>query len=147
VSQPEREESSRSLKKHFPIVIVSVRWTQGEVGTDVGSQGLGGEVLAGGLSGFPVVGEEVVEAVDRMGADAVEDVAKVGEGIDLESFGRGDEAGQDGSSSPSVIASEEQPVLPSDGNSPQASLGAVVVDLQVSVLGVAHQGFPIRQHI
>ena len=51
--------------------------------------------MAGGLSGFPVIGEEVAEPVHGVGADAVEDVAEVGEGVYLESFARGDEAAQD----------------------------------------------------
>jgi len=96
-----------------------------------------------GSDGSPVVGEEFVEAVDGMGADALEDVAKIGERINLESLTRGDEAGEYGGGSPTVIATEEQPVFPSDGDSPQASLGAVVVALEVSVFAVAGQGFPV----
>jgi hypothetical protein len=80
------------------------------------------------------VGEEFLEAVDGVGADAVEDLAKVGKRFDLESFAGRNEAGQDRGGSSAVIAAEEEPVLSSDGNSPQASLGAVVVNLQVSPL-------------
>lgn len=110
-------------------------------------KGSGGEVLGGGLSGFPVVRQEFLEPFGWMGADAMEDVAKIGEGIDLESLAGGDEAGEDGGGLPSVIAAEEQPVLSSDGDSTQAAFGAVVVDLQVSVLGVATQRFPVRQYV
>lgn len=53
------------------------------------------EVLGGGLSGLPVVQEELLEVVHRVGADAVEDVAKVSEGVDLDSFAGLDEAGED----------------------------------------------------
>ena len=56
----------------------------------------GGDFLSGVLIGFPVIGEEVVEAVDGVGADALKEVAKVGEGIDLESLAGGGEAGEDG---------------------------------------------------
>ncbi len=84
-----------------------------------------------------------MEPVNGMGADAFEDVAEVRNGIDLESFAGSDEAGDDGSGSPAVIASEEEPVLSSDGDSPQAAFGTVVVDLQVSVFAVAEQGFPV----
>ena len=62
-----------------------------------------------------------MEPVHGVGADALEDVAKVGEGIDLESFAGGDEAGEDGSGPSSVIASEKELVLPSDSDSPQAA--------------------------
>ena len=82
-----------------------------------------------------------------MGADALEDVAQVGEGGDMDRFACRDEAGEDGGGLAVVIASEEQPVLPSDGDSTQASLGAVVVDLEVSVFTVSHQGVPIGQHL
>ncbi len=54
----------------------------------------GGEVLGGGLSGLPVVGEEFLEAVHGVGADAMEDVAEVGERLDLESLTNGDEASE-----------------------------------------------------
>ncbi len=94
-------------------------------------------MLGGVSSDFPVVGEEVVEAVDGMGADAVKDIAQVGERVDLESLTRGDEAGEDGGGSSAFIAAEEEPFLPPDGDSPEASLGAVVVNLHVCVFAVA----------
>lgn len=107
----------------------------------------GGVVLGGGLSGFPVIGEEVVEAVDGMSADAVEDVEEVSEGVDLESLAGRHKAGEDRGGSPAVVASEEQPVFSSDSNSPQAAFGAVVVYLEVSVPAVSAQGVPVRQHV
>lgn len=61
---------------------------------------------------------------------------EVGERVDVESFAGRDEAGEDGSGSPSVIAPEEQAVLRPEGDSLPASLGTVVVDLQVSVFPV-----------
>ncbi|MDP2895892.1 MAG: hypothetical protein Q8Q12_04945 [bacterium] len=64
----------------------------------------GGKVWGGGLSGFPVIGEEFLEAVHGVGADAVEDIAEVCERVDLESFARRDEAGEDGGGSPAVVA-------------------------------------------
>jgi hypothetical protein len=74
--------------------------------------------VGGGVSGFSVVREESLEATDRMGADALEDVAEVGEGMDLKPFAGADEAGEDRGRSPGAIASEEEPVLASDGASP-----------------------------
>ena len=116
----------------------------------MGGEGSGGEVVGGVVSGFPVVGEEFLEPFGGVGADALEDVAEVGEGIDLESLTRDDEAGEDGGGSPAVIAAEESRlggILPSDGNSAQAALGAVVVDLEVCVFAVSDQGVPVRQGV
>ena len=67
-----------------------------------------------------------------MGADAPEDVAEASERVDLKSLARGGEADEDGGGSPAVIAPEEQPVLPSGGDSPRASLGTVIIGLQVT---------------
>jgi hypothetical protein len=73
-------------------------------------EGSDGEVLGSGLSGFPVVGEEFVEAAHGVSADALEDVAEIAERGDLMSFAGLDEAGQDGSGSPAVVAPKEQPL-------------------------------------
>jgi len=78
-----------------------------------------------------------------MGADAVEHVAKVGEGVGLESFAGGEEAGKNGGGSPAFITAEKQPAFPSEGNSPQASLSGVLVYLQVSILAAADHGFAV----
>lgn len=42
-----------------------------------------------------------------MGADPLEDVAQVGERIDIEPLARGDEAGQDSRSPSAVVASKK----------------------------------------
>lgn len=67
---------------------------------------------------MPVVREEIVETAHGMGADAVEDVAEIGQGVDLESVAGGDEAGEDGGSSPPFLAAEEEPILSSNSDSP-----------------------------
>lgn len=82
-----------------------------------------------------------------MGADAFEDVAQVSERIDVESFTRGDEAGQDRCRPSTVVASKKHPVLASDRDSTQAALGTVVVNLQVAVFAVTDQRFPVRQRV
>jgi hypothetical protein len=46
----------------------------------------GGEVLGGVLSGLPVVGQEFLERFAGMGADALEDIAKVDKGTHTEPF-------------------------------------------------------------
>ena len=93
------------------------------------------------MSDFPVVRQEFHEAVHGMGADALEDVVELCERVDLESFARGNEAGEDGGGSPTFIASEKEPVRSSTGDSPQASLGAVVVGLQVSALAIGERAW------
>ncbi len=59
-------------------------------------------------------------------ADALEDIGEVGGGVNMESFAGGDEAGEDGGGSPAFIAAEESRHggISSDGNSPEATLGA-----------------------
>lgn len=69
----------------------------------LGDWGLGGQLLGGALSAFPVVGEKVVKAIHGVGAGALENIAKAGEGTDLEWFASGDQAGEDGSGPPAVI--------------------------------------------
>ena len=44
-------------------------------------EGSGGEGLGGRLSGFPVVGEEFLETAHGVGADALDDIPKVGRRI------------------------------------------------------------------
>jgi hypothetical protein len=86
----------------------------------LGSSGSGGEVLGDGLSGLPVVGEEFLAPLSWMGTDTLENVTETSEQVILISLARGDAAGEEGSGSRTLIASEEEPVLPSDGDSPQA---------------------------
>ena len=63
-----------------------------ELARILGYGGSGGEVLGGLLSGFPVVRDEFLEPLGGMGADALEDIPKVGEGIHTEPFPCGNEA-------------------------------------------------------
>ena len=51
--------------------------------------------MSGVLSRVPRVQQELFEPFGRMGADALEDVAEVGERGDLQSLAGGDEAGED----------------------------------------------------
>jgi hypothetical protein len=108
----------------------------------LGGGGSGGEVF-GWCFGHPVVREEFLEPFGWVGADALEYIAEVGERVDLESLAGGDEAGQDGGGSPTVIAAEEQPVLPSESHCPQGALGAIGLDVKMSLLAVADQDFPV----
>jgi hypothetical protein len=93
------------------------------------------------LSGLPVVGEEFFEAAHPTAADAMGNGAKVDEEIVQELAVSRDRTGESGGGSPSVIASEEQPVPLPDASCPQAAPRAVAVDLQVGVLAAANEGF------
>jgi hypothetical protein len=96
---------------------------------------IGRNVLAGRLTGFTVVGEEIVEADHSVGADAVKDVSQVGERIDVEPFAGLDEAGESRGGLSAVVAPEKEPVSWSDCGSRQAFLGAFAVGLEVTILG------------
>jgi hypothetical protein len=102
-------------------------------GTERGLAALRGRFSADSRRVVPKIGDDE-ETFGGMGADALEDVAKVGERVDMESLAGGDEAGQDGGGLPAFIAPEEEPVVPSDGDPSQASLGTVVIGLQVTSL-------------
>lgn len=78
-----------------------------------------------------------------MAADAFEDVAEVGEGIDAEPLAGGNEAGQHCRGPSAVVATKEKPIFSSHGDLAQAPSSAVVVDLQIVVFAVAEQRFPV----
>ena len=69
----------------------------------------------GRLGGLPEIGKQFGQAAGRMGADALEHIAQVGEGIDVEPLAGGDEAGQDRGGAAALVAAEERkrPVNPS----------------------------------
>ena len=72
-----------------------------------------------------------------MVAEAREEVAQVGEGIEGQSFGGGDQAGQHGGGAASLVAAVEHPVLAAYRNAAQAALGRVVINFQIAVFAVA----------
>ena len=82
-----------------------------------------------------------------MSAEALEDVAQTGNRINVEPLACGIEAGQHARRPPAVVASKGEPVLASDRDRAQAALGTVIVDFQITVLGVTDQGFPVRQRV
>jgi len=45
---------------------------------------------------MPAVGEQLIEAVVRVGTDAREQIAEIGKGFDVEALATGDEGTQDG---------------------------------------------------
>ena len=74
----------------------------------LGGGGSGRKVSAAGLSGFPVAGEEIVEAVHNMIADAVKDADEVREPVDIESFAESDKLSQEDSGSRADIWRSEK---------------------------------------
>lgn len=100
-----------------------------------------------GAGGRPVVGEQIVELLDRALPDAREHIVEPCEWFDSGEFARSDEAAQHGHGSAAAIAAEEGPVAAADGNAAQAPLGVVVVDGQVAVGEVARQGRPVLQRV
>ena len=95
------------------------------------------------MSSLPTVGEQVIELVVWVGADAGEQVAEVGEGFDVLALAGCDQAGQDGPGSSAVVAAVEEPVVAAHHDVAEAALGAVIVDLQIPVFAVAHQRIPV----
>ena len=61
--------------------------------------------------GFPLVGEEFVEAVVWRAGDAGDDVAEIGEGVDAVALGALDEAVVGGGSVAAALAAGEEPVV------------------------------------
>jgi hypothetical protein len=94
----------------------------------------GGEVFDGVLGSLTALREKFLEPFDRIGADALRDVAEVSKGVDLKSLAGTDQAGQDDGGLPAVTAPEEKPFLPSDRDSPQGLHGTVVISLHVTSL-------------
>ena len=59
--------------------------------------------MGGAVSNFAFVRQDFLEPLGRMCADVLKDVAEVDEGIDLEPFAFGDEAGEDRRGSPAAL--------------------------------------------
>lgn len=68
---------------------------------------------------LPVVGEKLSDALGRVEADPTEDVAQVGEGIDVMPLASCDNAAEDRCGAASVVAPEEEPVGPAYGDAPE----------------------------
>ena len=96
---------------------------------------------------MPTVGEQIIEFLMWMGAEAREQVADVGEGFDVLALAGCDQAGQDGSGSSAVVAAVEEPVVAAHHDMAEAVLGAVVVDLHIPVFAVAHHRVPVLQGV
>jgi hypothetical protein len=79
--------------------------------------------------------------------DAGEDVAQVGFGVDAVQFAGFDQAVDDGRALATAIRAGEEPVFPAEGNAAQGIFGAVVIDLQAAVVGVADKRGPVCEGV
>jgi hypothetical protein len=108
---------------------------------------ISGESGAFVLLGGPAVGEELVEILGRVRTDGGEDVAKIAEGIEAQSFaGDGDGVDRRGSTATFVTATEEI-VLATDHDILDRSLGCIVVDGEAAGFQVAMERGPVRSRV
>ena len=80
------------------------------------------------VGSFPLVGEQLGQPALRVATDAFEEIAQASEGIHVKSFGGGDQAGQHGGGSTTVVTALKHPVFSACRDAAQTALGAVVVD-------------------
>lgn len=82
-----------------------------------------------------------------MGADAHEQIAKIGKGLVAQALLACDQTAQDGSSSSAFVATIKKPVTASDHDRAEAALGNVIIYLQVAVFRVTQQRFTVGQRV
>jgi hypothetical protein len=90
-----------------------------------------------------MIGKQFGESILGVIADALEEIAQVGKRIDVEPLAGGDEGREHGSGPSPFIAAVKHPILSTHRDSAQAALGAVVIDLQITVFTVADQRLPV----
>ena len=64
----------------------------------------------------PGGGGELGDGVARVGGQALEEIAEVGEGVEVVEASRGDQAVEDGGAATALVAAGEEPVLAADGD-------------------------------
>jgi hypothetical protein len=89
-----------------------------------------------------VPGQEFGDEVDGMIGDAPEHLANICFRIDSIEFRRSDQAIEGGGSFAAAIRSGKEMVLASHGDGAQRTFGAVVIDLEMTVVGKAYRGLP-----
>jgi hypothetical protein len=93
------------------------------------------------------VWEEFGEPADRMIRNAGEDVFEPREGIDTHPLAGSDKATQQRSCAAALVAAKEDPIVATDGDTPDRTLRGVIVNLEISVFTVAGQSCPILQGV
>ena len=91
------------------------------------------------------------EQDDEIGLDGdgpvSEQVAEVGEGVEVVAGGAGDQGQDRGGGVSALFAADEQPVFTADRQATQRAFGGVVVDGELAVVGVTAQRVPLLQGI
>ena len=78
---------------------------------------------------------------------AVDDVGKIGLGIETIEFCAFDQRINDRGTLTALVGTEEQEVLSGHGDAAQQPFGEVVIDAEAAVGGIAGQRIPARQRI
>jgi hypothetical protein len=83
-----------------------------------------------------------MQPVHRMRADASNDLAQVGLGLQAVERGRTDQRVEEGGSLASGVTAGEEPIFSSEGHGSDGVLGRVVADLQLAVIDVGGERCP-----
>ena len=94
-----------------------------------------------------MVRHEVCQAIVPVGGDASQDVAKVGQWLDIVTAAGGDQAEEDSGCAAAVVAAGEQPVLAAYRDRADGVFGGVVVDVQIAIGDVDRKGGPLVQRV
>jgi len=89
------------------------------------------------------VREKFGDPIDGMRGNAAENILEPGEGINASTLAGSYEAAQHRGGSTADIAAKEQPVGAADCDTADALFGAVVIDFEMAIFGVAGQRGPV----
>src|SRR5438067_36230 len=103
----------------------------------------GGLVLRGG----PIPGQELVDALGRVGGEPREDVAQPCLGVETIELGGLGQRVDGGGALAAIVGTCEQPILAAEGDGADCPLGCVVVDLDAAVVAVAGELRPSAEGI
>ena len=87
--------------------------------------------------------QKLGDPIDGMGGNAAEDIFEPSEWINSSTLAGSDKAAQHGSRSTADIAAEKQPVATTYCDPADALFSPVIVDLEVTLVGVATQCHPV----
>jgi hypothetical protein len=96
---------------------------------------------------LPHVRQELVELAHWRGGDFGQNAAEVGVRVEAVALGAGDQRVESRVAFARVVMAGEKPVLSSDRDTLERTLGGVVVDVQVALLDVTAQRFLLVQGV
>lgn len=114
------------------------------------SEAIGGETLLSVLvleSLTPVRGGEFEDALIRPRGQQAEQIAEIGPGFDAVELATRQEGDKDGVRASAIVATDEQPVLPSYGFASKVTLADVVGDRQAAIIEKSLEGFLLVERI